>query len=542
MVSFAVLAGTVFTVAGSAMELSNINASKAHLQAANDAAALMAAKKFSESKVLDTNEAKKSLFTNIARRGLEDVSTNLSIESIDGVSYIKLKTSAKYDTIFAGILAQNQIDVHAESYVLTQAKKVEFAFVLDTTGSLAQNGRITSLKAAMSTTFDILSTATGDVKFGIVPFNTAVKIDAEGDENWFDWGEASRQIKCKNNSTYTDFCAVAQYAVDALCYGASDRFDCHTKVKFYHKAPYYSNGRNYYEMVAKSYEGSGSGYKVFTRSIKYSENSSCWGGSCSGQFDSDLQSDFNAQSNLNQYNATPSGMTLSNIQYLEQFDTTNGFGIPPENETIYYALNSNSPRAIAYPNDLKDDWNGCIIDRNMNYDISAESPNPSVPDSLYPVRTCANSPYLPTILPLGTDIAVGRAKVQSITPNGYTNITIGVQWGMELLSPSAPLSGGVEFFDNETRKIMIIVTDGENTRNRYTNNSSEIDFRTKQACQAAKAKGIEVFTVRLEEGDENLLKNCASSPDNFFDVKTASNLTGAMQQIMTKVSKLRIAK
>ncbi len=544
MVSFAVLSGLVFTIAASAMELSNINANKSQLQAANDAAALLAAKKFSESDSLNIEEAKKSLFTNMAGAKLKDVTTNISFETIEDVKYIKLSTNAKYDTIFAGVLSKNDVDVHADSYVLTQAKKVEFAFVLDTTGSLSSNNRIGSLKSAMSTTFDIISTSTGETKFGIVPFNTAVKIEPNFTQNWFEWGQAERTINCKNTSTYSDFCKVAQWAIDAMCAYATDGYDCHTKTKFYHKAPYTSNSRTYYELVSKSYEPSGTGYKIFTRSMKYSKPSSCWGSNCNNSqtLDLDTQQDFTSQGNLNQYNAAPSGMSLSSIRYQELFNLDNGFGIPDESERVYQVLNSSSPRLIAYPSNLKDNWDGCIIDRAQNFDVSAESPNPSTPDSLYPTRTCDDSPYLPKILPLTDDIQTGRERVQAITPNGYTNITIGIQWGMELLSPSEPLGGGTEFFDQETRKIMIIITDGENTRNRYTSNSSEIDFRTKQACQAAKLKGIEVFTVRLEDGDEQLLKSCASSPDNFFDVKQAANLTGAMQAIMTKVSKLRIAK
>lgn len=544
MISFAILVSTVFTIAASGMELANINASKAHLQAANDAAALTAAKKFSESKSLDIEEAKKSLYTNIAARNLEDIDAELSLENIDGIQYVRLKTDAKYNTVFAGILAQEQINVHADTYVLTQAKKVEIAFVLDTTGSLAWNGRIDSLKSAMSTTFDILAATQGDVKFGIVPFNTAVKLNPNLAETMFEWGQAERKIDCKNNGNYPDYCKVAQFAVDALCVEAIDRFDCHSKVKFYHKLPYNNDGRNYYEMVAKSYEQSGSGYKVFTRTLKYSKSAYCWGYSCSNDLslDTDIQYDLVSQANLNQYNAVPSGMSLSNMKYEEDFDTSDGFTTPPESELIYQALNSPAQRIIAFPNNLQSQWGGCIIDRNMNYDISAESPNAAVADSLYPARSCDSSPYLPQILPLTDNIQAGRDTANSITPNGYTNITIGVQWGMELLSPTEPLTGAVPFFDHETRKIMIVITDGDNTRNRYTSNTSEIDFRTKQACQAAKQKGIEVFTVRLEDGNENLLKNCASSPENFFDVKQASNLTAAMQAIMTKVSKLRIAR
>jgi Mg-chelatase subunit ChlD len=144
--------------------------------------------------------------------------------------------------------------------------------------------------------------------------------------------------------------------------------------------------------------------------------------------------------------------------------------------------------------------------------------------------------------PLSTDISGARSFVQTLTPAGNTNITIGVQWGMEALSPEAPLTGGVNFGDTETRKFMIIVTDGQNTRNRFTSNTSQIDDRTKKACQAANANNITVYVVRVMEGNSALLKGCASKEDYYYDLKSAAQLNDALASIFDSIRKSRLTK
>jgi hypothetical protein len=49
-----------------------------------------------------------------------------------------------------------------------------------------------------------------------------------------------------------------------------------------------------------------------------------------------------------------------------------------------------------------------------------------------------------------------------------------------------------------------------------------------------------VFTIRLLEGDANLLRNCASAPTMYFDVQNAAQLTDAFQSILNRISGPRI--
>ena len=76
---------------------------------------------------------------------------------------------------------------------------------------------------------------------------------------------------------------------------------------------------------------------------------------------------------------------------------------------------------------------------------------------------------------------------------------------MEVLSPNEPMIGGAPFGSSDAKKYMVIITDGYNNQNRFSSSVAAVDARTKLACEAAKAKGITLFVVRLEEGDSQLL-------------------------------------
>ena len=86
------------------------------------------------------------------------------------------------------------------------------------------------------------------------------------------------------------------------------------------------------------------------------------------------------------------------------------------------------------------------------------------------------------------------------------------------------------------------MTDGENTENRWTTNSADIDARTKKVCDNVKAAGIKLYTVRVIDGNTSLLQQCATRTDMFFNVQNASQLNSVFTQIANNLANLRIAK
>ena len=94
-------------------------------------------------------------------------------------------------------------------------------------------------------------------------------------------------------------------------------------------------------------------------------------------------------------------------------------------------------------------------------------------------------------------------------------------------------------------EIIILMTDGMNTQNRWYTDQSQIDARQKMTCDNVKAAGITLYTVQVNTtGDptSTLLQGCASTVDKFYLLTSANQLVTAFAKIGTELSKLRIAK
>ena len=91
-------------------------------------------------------------------------------------------------------------------------------------------------------------------------------------------------------------------------------------------------------------------------------------------------------------------------------------------------------------------------------------------------------------------------------------------------------------------KVIVILTDGDNTQNRWSSTQSVIDARTEKVCANAKAANVKIYTIRVIDGNQTLLKNCATKPDMYFEVTQASQLNGVFGAIAQSLANLRIAK
>jgi Mg-chelatase subunit ChlD len=185
-------------------------------------------------------------------------------------------------------------------------------------------------------------------------------------------------------------------------------------------------------------------------------------------------------------------------------------------------------------------WQGCITDRDQSNDVS-DAPVTSSSSTKYPGALCSSN-SLQTVQPLTDNFTTLRNKISAMTPAGNTNITIGLAWGLALLSSQTPFTEGAAWGTPDLTKIMVLMTDGQNTENRWTSSSSAIDARTELACQAVKAAGVTLFTVRLMEGNAELLGECASSLDTYYDVEDVQDLVPTFEAIGEQISQLRIAR
>ena len=85
----------------------------------------------------------------------------------------------------------------------------------------------------------------------------------------------------------------------------------------------------------------------------------------------------------------------------------------------------------------KDNWEGCVRDRTYPYDTQRRPRPTTTGQEHFPVYDCGS---LAKLMPLTTNWTALNSKVDEMTPNGNTNVTIGLAWGCHALTPSAPLS------------------------------------------------------------------------------------------------------
>jgi len=86
-----------------------------------------------------------------------------------------------------------------------------------------------------------------------------------------------------------------------------------------------------------------------------------------------------------------------------------------------------------------------------------------------------------------------------------------------------------------------MLTDGDNAQNRWTSSGRSIDARTTKACDNIKVANIRIYTVRVINGDAELLQGCATNPTMYFDVQQASQLNSVFSSIAQNLANLRIA-
>jgi Flp pilus assembly protein TadG len=183
-------------------------------------------------------------------------------------------------------------------------------------------------------------------------------------------------------------------------------------------------------------------------------------------------------------------------------------------------------------------WNGCVWDRDQNYDVNNTATSISTKATLYSAHQESACPV--QMLPLTSDWTALNSKIDDMQPNGNTNVTIGLQVAFQSLSSVAPFNAATAQSDLD--KVIILLTDGDNTENRWSTNQGTIDTRTTLACNNVKAANIKLYTIRVINGNANLLKACATKADMYYDVQQASQLSVVFSTIAQNLANLRLAK
>jgi Flp pilus assembly protein TadG len=396
---------------GASVDFSRINATRTAFQAAIDSAALMLAKEARDLDGTQLNQKTQAYFNALfTKPQAYNVQLTPQLTSPqEGTFLLNISGSATVDTTFARILGYPQVTFSANSTVTWGIRKLNLALVLDNTGSMAQSGKMTALKAASHKLLDTLkkaATTSGDILVSIVPFATDVNVGAGNvNANWIDWTQWDIDNgQCSNNN----------YSTKSSC-------QSHGKV-----------------WTAKSHST----------------------------------------------------------------------------------------------------WNGCVNDRDQNNDVLNTAPAAGAKSTMFPAHQASGCPT--AIMPLSSDWTALNAKIDAMTPTGNTNTTIGLAWGWQTLTSTAPLNAPAAAPDLD--RVIVLLTDGTNTQNRWSGSAPAIDARMTKACDNVKAANIKLYTVRVIDGNATLLRNCASDPTMFYDIDDASELNNVFSSIAQKLANVRIAK
>ncbi len=185
-------------------------------------------------------------------------------------------------------------------------------------------------------------------------------------------------------------------------------------------------------------------------------------------------------------------------------------------------------------------WNGCVTDRDQNYDTTNTAPG--VGATLYPAEQYASCPAA-SVMGLSNDWDALNTRIDAMTAAGNTNQAIGLQLGWQTLT-AAPFTVPPIDTDYQYQTVIILLTDGLNTQDRWYSTASSINNRQNTTCTNIKNAGIVLYTVQVNTGSDptsTLLQNCATDAGKFFLLTESGQIVTTFGQIGTSLSKLRLA-
>jgi Flp pilus assembly protein TadG len=187
-------------------------------------------------------------------------------------------------------------------------------------------------------------------------------------------------------------------------------------------------------------------------------------------------------------------------------------------------------------------WYGCVGSRAYPLNTRDSDYGTRIPGLMN--VTCGTP-----IQNLTNDIASVRSTINGLTTMGETYLPSGLIWGKRMLSPGEPLSATAA---PGTRKIMVLVTDGKNTKSpNYPAHegwdeglANQLTNETCQNIANDTANPIRVFTVAFEMdalATKTILQNCATrSGGQFFDAMDPVRLRAAFSDIVNQVYGVRL--
>lgn len=152
-------------------------------------------------------------------------------------------------------------------------------------------------------------------------------------------------------------------------------------------------------------------------------------------------------------------------------------------------------------------------------------------------------------LELTSDEAPLDDYIEDLSAGGNTAGHLGIAWGWYTISPewasllptgSKPLG----YDEPDTAKALVLMTDGAFNREYHGYYNGDSDDQARDLCENIRETGIIIYSVAFQapEAGEDVLRDCASGAENFFDPQNGDELNDAYRSIATSISDLRITR
>lgn len=174
------------------------------------------------------------------------------------------------------------------------------------------------------------------------------------------------------------------------------------------------------------------------------------------------------------------------------------------------------------------------------------------------------------IIDLTNNTKLLKQRISTLTADGWTHIPLGAVWGWRLLTPGAPYTKGRDPDTDKVVKVMVVLTDGQNTYPQASSSSHNgsdyssygyitddriaadtvsdapkaLNDKLDTICTNAKKDGIVIYTITFQVNDKTakqVMEDCASSAMHYYDSSSSSALKKAFEAIALSLRGLRIS-
>jgi Flp pilus assembly protein TadG len=244
-------------------------------------------------------------------------------------------------------------------------------------------------------------------------------------------------------------------------------------------------------------------------------------------------------------NVNPSNYTQSWVDFAhtgEDWDQANGT-CSSQSYTSYSSCMSHSKTWTPKSHNT---WNGCVTDRDQNFDTT--NTTPTMGSTLFPAEQYSVCPV--SLIPQSYDWTALNNNIDAMVAAGNTNQAIGLAWGWQSLTTGSPLNAPAKDPNYQYQDVIIILSDGLNTQDRWYTNQSSIDTRQEILCDNIKNAGVTIYSVQVDTDNEatsSVLQYCAGTKASvadagkFFLLTSPTQIITTFNQIGIGLSKLRIA-